>query len=106
MDEFSDISKRLTKQLDRFEKNASNTADRLKGVEFYINKKLEKARELLPDMEGSKNWMSKLSRIIDILEEVQRVLDRMDDVEAIVEPSDEVFMDMESLSDGFSFANF
>jgi uncharacterized protein Yka (UPF0111/DUF47 family) len=107
MSELNDISKKLLSQLERFEKSASNATNRLKEVETYINKRLQKARGMLPSMEGhSEGWMAKLSLIIDILEEIQRILDKMEDVGASVEPLDEVFMDVEKFTNDFAIANF
>jgi len=105
MNELDDISRKLSDQLEEFEKSALNTTDRLRDVEVYISTRLQKARDLLPAMKKSDNWMARLSRVIDILEEIQTILDKMEDVEAAVEPADEILMDMEKFTDELAISN-
>ena len=72
---------------------------------MYISIRLQKARDLLPAMKKSNNWMAKLSRVIDILEEIQIILDKMEDVEAVVESTDEILMDMENFTNELAISN-
>lgn len=105
MNNLDDISKKLADQLEEFEKSALDTTDRLRDVEVYISTRLQKARNLLPAMKKSDNWMAKLSRVIDIFEEIQTILDKMGDVEAAVEQTDEILMDMENFTNEFAISN-
>lgn len=106
MNELDDISRKLLNQLEMYEKSAVNTVSKLKEVEEYISTRLKKARVLLPSMKQSNNWMTKLSRVIDILEEIQRVLDKMEDVGAVFEPVDEISMSsIEGFLDESTIAN-
>lgn len=105
MTDLDRISEKLSDQLEEYEKSALNTTDRLKEVEEYINSRLRRARKILLLLKQSSNWMAKLSRVIDILEEIQCIMDRIEDVEAATEPADEILMDVESFSNEFAISD-
>ena len=76
------ISKKLVDQLRLLETNASETANRFKDVETYIECRLRKLKQMIPL--ASNDWANELSNIIDLFDEVQKVLEKVDELEGTI----------------------
>ncbi len=104
MKDIDNIYNKLNEQINVLEKDMGGIASKFAEVEIYVGDRITNTRKVLTAMSASEDWISELSKAIDMLGEIQRIMEKVKEVDTSSSGPLEIPIDDDDICDAHGMA--